>query len=161
MIKSFFLFVIWVTNIALLLPLQAANLMEIYREALEHDAQYGSARAAYIAAQEKLPQGRAGLLPTINATGTAQNQYIDSSFRPDEILIKNRGVVISATQPLIRIENFIIYEQSKNEVAQADARFVLAAQDLILRVAQAYFNALIAQSNLEVVETQKKAIQQQ
>lgn len=158
--KNLFLVVLAISSM-LSLPLHAANLMEIYREALEHDAQYGSARAAYIAAQEKLPQGRAGLLPTINATGTAQNQYIDSSFRPDEVLIKNRGVVISATQPLIRIENFIIYEQSKNEVAQADARFVLAAQDLIIRVAQAYFNALIAQSNLEVVETQKKAIQQQ
>lgn len=135
--------------------------MEIYREALEHDAQYGSARAAYIAAQEKLPQGRAGLLPTINVTGTAQNQYIESSVRPDEVFIKNRGIVVAATQPLFRIENFIIYEQSKNQVAQADARFVLAAQDLILRVAQGYFNALIAQSNLEVVQTQRKAIQQQ
>ncbi len=99
-------------------------------------------------------------MPTINATGTAQNQYIDTNLG-SEVLIKNRGVVIAATQPLFRIENFIIYEQSKNQVAQADARFVLAAQDLIIRVAQAYFNALIAQSNLEVVETQKKAIQQQ
>ncbi|MFO1290563.1 MAG: channel protein TolC [Nitrosomonas sp.] len=157
--KSFFL-VVWIISITLSLPLYAANLMEIYREALEHDAQYGSARAAYIAAQEKLPQGRAGLLPTINATGTAQNQYIDTNLG-SEVLIRNRGVVIAATQPLFRIENFIIYEQSKNQVAQADARFVLAAQDLIIRVAQAYFNALIAQSNLEVVETQKKAIQQQ
>lgn len=158
--KSLFLVVWVIISITLSLPLQAASLLEIYREALEHDAQYGSARAAYIAAQEKLPQGRAGLLPTINATGTAQNQYIDTNLG-SEVLIKNRGVVIAATQPLFRIENFIIYEQSKNQVAQADARFVLAAQDLIIRVAQAYFNALIAQSNLEVVETQKKAIQQQ
>ncbi|MBK7353357.1 MAG: TolC family outer membrane protein [Nitrosomonas sp.] len=158
--KNLFL-VIWVISITLSLPLHAASLMEIYREALEHDAQYGSARAAYIAAQEKLPQGRAGLLPTINVTGTAQNQYIESSVRPDEVFIKNRGIVVAATQPLFRIENFIIYEQSKNQVAQADARFVLAAQDLILRVAQGYFNALIAQSNLEVVQTQRKAIQQQ
>ncbi len=158
--KNLFL-VIWVISITLSLPLHAASLMEIYREALEHDAQYGSARAAYIAAQEKLPQGRAGLLPTINVTGTAQNQYIESSVRSDEVFIKNRGIVVAATQPLFRIENFIIYEQSKNQVAQADARFVLAAQDLILRVAQGYFNALIAQSNLEVVQTQRKAIQQQ
>ena len=141
-------------------PLQAASLMDIYREALEHDAQYGAERAAYIAAQEKLPQGRAGLLPSINATGTGQNQYIDTNLGP-EVLIKNRGVVVSATQPLIRIENFIIYEQSKKEVAQADARFVLAAQDLIVRVAQAYFDTLVAQVNVEVMETQKKAISEQ
>jgi outer membrane protein len=70
-------------------------------------------------------------------------------------------MVIAATQPLIRFENFIIYEQSKNQVIQADARFVLAAQDLILRVAQAYFDVLIAQNNLEVMGAQKKAISEQ
>src|SRR5690606_20896835 len=51
--------------------------------------------------------------------------------------------------------------QSKNEVAQADAQFVIAAQDLILRVAQAYFDVLMAKINLEVVESQKKAIHEQ
>ncbi|WP_090574461.1 TolC family outer membrane protein [Nitrosomonas sp. Nm58] len=141
-------------------PLQAASLMDIYREALEQDAKYGSERAAYIAAQEKLPQGRAGLLPNINFTGTGQNQYIDTNLGPERV-IKNRGIVIAATQPLIRFENFIIYEQSKNQVIQADARFVLAAQDLILRVAQAYFDVLIAQNNLEVMGAQKKAISEQ
>jgi outer membrane protein len=134
--------------------------MDIYREALEQDAQYSSERAAYIAAQERMPQGRAGLLPNINVTGTGQNQYIDTSLGPEN-LIKNRGVVVAATQPLIRIENFIIYEQSKNEVAQADARFVLAAQDLILRVAQAYFDVLTAQVDLKVMTAQKEAISEQ
>lgn len=141
-------------------PLQAANLMDIYREALEQDAQYGSERAAYVAAQERLPQGRAGLLPNVNFTGTGQNQYIDTNFGPERV-IKNRGIVLAATQPLIRIENFIIYEQSKNEVIQADARFVQAAQDLILRVSQAYFDILNAQVDLEVMGAQKKAISEQ
>lgn len=155
----FMLFMLVIGNM-LHAPLQAGSLMDIYREALEYDAQYGAERAAYIAAQEKLPQGRAGLLPNINFTGTAQNQYIDTNLGPEN-LIKNRGIVIAATQPLIRIENFIIYEQSKNEVAQADARFVLAAQDLILRVAQAYFDVLNAQVDLEVMGAQKQAISEQ
>ncbi|WP_256324908.1 TolC family outer membrane protein [Nitrosomonas sp. Nm132] len=149
-----------VIGVMLQTPLQAASLMDIYHEALEQDAKYGSERAAYIAAQEKLPQGRAGLLPNINFTGTGQNQYIDTNLGPERV-IKNRGMVIAATQPLIRFENFIIYEQSKNQVIQADARFVLAAQDLILRVAQAYFDVLIAQNNLEVMGAQKKAISEQ
>lgn len=140
--------------------LQAADLLQIYREALEQDAAYGAARAAYVAAQEKLPQGRAGLLPEINLVGIAQNQHIDTNFAP-EVLIRNRGITATATQPLIRIENFIIFEQSKKEVAQADAQFVIAAQDLILRVAQAYFDVLVAKINLEVVEAQKKAIHEQ
>lgn len=139
---------------------QTADLIQIYREALEEDTQYGSARAAYEAAQERLPQGRAGLLPNIRLTGTAQNQYIDTGTGPTRE-IKNRGVTVALTQPIIRFENFIIYQQSKNEVAQADAQFVIAAQDLILRVAQAYFDVLKAKIDLEVVESQKKAIHEQ
>lgn len=138
---------------------QATDLMQIYREALEEDAQYGSARATYVAAQERLPQGRAGLLPDVRLTGTAQNQYIDTTGPTREI--KNRGFAVTLTQPVIRFENFMIYQQSKNEVAQADAQFVIAAQDLILRVAQTYFGVLKAKIDLEVVESQKKAIHEQ
>ncbi len=137
--------------------LQSADLIQIYREALEEDAQYGAARAAYVAAQERLPQGRAGLLPDIRLTGTAQNQYVDTGLGPTRE-IKNRGYTVALTQPIIRFENFIIYQQSKNEVAQADVQFVIAAQDLVLRVAQAYFDVLKAKIDLEVVESQKKAI---
>src|SRR5690606_30049421 len=52
-------------------------------------------------------------------------------------------------------------QQSKNEVAQADAQFVIAAQDLILRVTQAYFDVLKAKIDVEVVESQRKAIHEQ
>ncbi len=141
--------------------LKAGSLIEIYREALEHDAQYRIARHAYTATQERLPQGRAGLLPNIDVVGKAQNMWLDNERIQKENLIKNRGVAIRATQPLFRVENFIIYQQAKNEVAQGDARFVLAAQDLILRVTQAYFDALIAQVNVEAMGAQEKAFRQQ
>ncbi|WP_090628883.1 TolC family outer membrane protein [Nitrosomonas marina] len=138
----------------------AANLMEIYQEALEKDAQYQSARADYQAAQEKIAQGRAGLLPSVNLSATRQTQEVDTTLGPP-VTIQNRGIVISATQPLIRFENFIIYSQSKTQVSQAESQFVLAAQDLILRVAQAYFNVLDAQTDVEVAEAQKTAILKQ
>ena len=139
--------------------LQASNLVDIYQEALEKDAQYQSARATYQAAQEKLPQGRAGLLPNINLSATRQVQEV--KFGSTTNTIQNRGVIISATQPLIRFENFIIYAQSKTQVSQAESQFVIAAQDLILRVAQAYFNILDAQVDVEVAEAQKAAILKQ
>lgn len=68
---------------------------------------------------------------------------------------------MTATQPLFRMENIIIYQQSKTEVSRADAQFIVAGQDLILRVSQAYFDVLDAQIDVEVAETQKKAIQKQ
>ena len=150
------LLIVWA---ALPAPLHAADLMAIYREALEQDAQYSAARAAYQAALEKLPQGRAGLLPNISFTGNRRRQLIDTNRGPENT-IDGQALTVTATQPLYRKENFAIYEQSKIQVLQANSQFVLASQDLILRVAQAYFDVLIARVNVEVVEDQKKAIGQ-
>lgn len=157
---TYILFILGVTGATLPAPLYAADLMEIYREALDRDAQYKSARAAYQAAQEKITQGRSGLLPNITLSGTRQTQLVNTSLSP-EVTIQNRGVVITATQPLIRVENIVIFAQSKTEVAQADSQFVIAAQDLILRVAQAYFDVLSAQVDVAVAEAQKAAILRQ
>ncbi|WP_292995774.1 TolC family outer membrane protein [Nitrosomonas sp.] len=148
---------------------QAADLMGIYQEALAQDAQYRSARAAYQAAQEKLPQGRAGFLPNITLSGSRAVQQIDANnvftgvgnANPPEVTIQNRNITLSATQPLFRMESIVIYAQSKMEVSRADMQFMGAGQDLILRVAQAYFDVLDAQVDVEVVEAQKKAILKQ
>ncbi|MEE8327743.1 MAG: TolC family outer membrane protein, partial [Nitrosomonadaceae bacterium] len=78
-----------------------------------------------------------------------------------ERTINRTGVVVQATQPLFRMENYVAYEQSKIQVMQADSQFIIAAQDLILRVAQAYFDILIAQFDVRVEEDQKKAIERQ
>lgn len=153
--------IIWQTS------LQAADLMGIYHEALAQDAPYRSARAAYQAAQEKLTQGRAGFLPNITLSGTRTVQQVDANniavtgigiVNPSEVTIQSRGVTLSATQPLFRMENIVIYQQSKTEVSRADAQFIVAGQDLILRVAQGYFDVLDAQVDVEVAEAQKKAI---
>ena len=43
----------------------ATDLMQVYRDALANDAKFSAARAQYEAGQEKVVQGRAGLLPQI------------------------------------------------------------------------------------------------
>ncbi len=166
-----YIYALLIAGAALHTPLHAADLMETYRQALEEDALYSAARAAHMAAQERLPQGRAGLLPTLSLAFVKRRQFIDigststaaavGAVRPSEVIIDNQSLTITATQPIYRKENFVIYEQSKLQVAQADSQFIIAAQDLILRVAQAYLDILTAQVNLEVAETQKKAISEQ
>ncbi len=158
--RSAFLWLVLLTGIICSAASNASNLMDIYHEALEKDAQYQSARAAYQAVQEKIAQGRAGFLPNINLSFTRQVQEVDTTLGP-AVTIQNRGLVLSATQPIVRFENFIIYAQAKTQVSQAESQFVIAAQDLILRVAQAYFNVLDAQVDVEVAEAQKEAIHKQ
>jgi outer membrane protein len=157
---------------ALHAPVRASDLMEIYREAQEQDALFSAARYAHAAAQERLPQGRAGLLPTVSLAFVRRRQWIEigggstvgivgATLRPGEVVIDNQSLTITATQPIFRMENFAVYEQSKLQVAQADSQFIIAAQDLILRVAQAYFDILVAEVNLEAAQAQLKAIGEQ
>jgi len=157
---SQYVYALLIIGVTLHTPLNASGLIDIYRDALEHDAEYAAARAAHMAAQEKLPQGRAGLLPTLTLSGVRRRQLINTNRGP-EVTIDNTSLVITAIQPLFRMENFVVYQQSKIQVMQADAQFIIAAQDLILRVAQAYFDVLIALFDVGVEEDQKKAIGQQ
>src|SRR5206468_11995918 len=61
------------------LDAQAADLIQVYQQALANDATFASARASSIAGQELVPQGRAGLLPTIGITGGVTRAKNDSS----------------------------------------------------------------------------------
>ncbi|MDR0378591.1 MAG: TolC family protein, partial [Candidatus Accumulibacter sp.] len=139
----------------------SSDLVQVYREALVNDAQYAAARATVEAAREKLPQGRAGLLPTIGMT--AGSVWNENRYRGNDPPAWNRdynahSYNVTLTQPLFRRQNFIQYGQAQWQVTQAEAVFAQASQDLILRVARAYFDVLYAQENLAAVRANKEAI---
>jgi outer membrane protein len=142
----------------------AADLLTVFRQAQTNDAVYGGARASWQAAQEKLPQGRALLRPS--ATASANTNYNDRTIdvrggASSTGRFNSNNLTLSVTQPIFRAQNLVQYEQAKIQVAQADAQLSAALQDLVLRVAQAYFDVLLAQDNLELVGAQKTAIAEQ
>src|SRR5690349_10169559 len=144
----------------------AADLADVYRQARDSDAAYASARAAWAAAQEKLPQGRAGLLPAASLSYFTQYNDREIRFRdpfipPADSRFNSNGLTLSLTQPLYRRQNWVAFEQAKTQVTQADAQYALAAQDLILRAAQAYFDVLLAQDSVAFAAAQKTAIGEQ
>ena len=143
-------------------PAFSADLMQVYRDALAADAQYAAARATAAAGREKLPQGEAGLMPTISASANTiwnDNNYLS---RPGtDARFNSNGYSVNLTQPLFRLQNFVQYGQAQYQVAQAEANLAQARQDLIVRVAQAYFDVLYAEENLKAVRANKAAIAQQ
>jgi outer membrane protein len=150
------------------MPAIGADLLQVYRDAQGYDAQFASAKAAWEAGQEKLPQGRAGLLPVISATASTTWNDVEYQRRvpgvpgqPIDAQYNTNGYTLTLTQPLFRWQNFEQYRQGKLAVAQADAVFAQARQDLVLRVAQAYFDVLLAQDSLSLAQAQKKAIAEQ
>jgi outer membrane protein len=142
----------------------ASDLLQIYKDALANDAQFGSARAANVAGQERLVQGRAGLLPTVGLSGSKTQTKIDSD--PDvgsssNFTTKSNGYTLALSQPLFRWANWQQYEQGKLSVVASDAQFAQAQQDLIVRVSQAYFDVLASQDTLKTLQAQKLAISEQ
>ncbi|MBI3919378.1 MAG: TolC family outer membrane protein [Betaproteobacteria bacterium] len=144
----------------------AADLLQIYRLAQDADAVYAAARASWTAIQEKLPQGRAGLLPSATFSSSTQYNDRDVQFRTPGSAVSARQFnsntwSLSLTQPLYRRQNLVAYEQAQTQVGQADTQLALAGQDLILRVSQAYFDILFALNNVEFAAAQKVAIAEQ
>ncbi|MDD5301023.1 MAG: TolC family outer membrane protein [Gallionella sp.] len=146
---------------------QAADLLETFRAAQANDPVFAAARATQQAGQEKLPQGRSLLMPTIslNANSTFNDQTIQYKgafpFPAGNTRYNNHGYGVNLTQPLYRQQNWLAYTEAELQVAQTEAQFRVAEQDLILRVAQAYFDVLIAQDSVQLAEAQKTAISEQ
>jgi outer membrane protein len=144
----------------------AADLLSVYRDAVAYDAQYAAARASLDAGREKLTQGRSGLLPAIgvganttwNQTEVTPRTSPSATYEHD---YNSNGWTATLTQPLFRWQNWANYKQGEWAVAVAEAQFTAARQDLIVRVAQAYFDVLLAQESVTTAAAQKSAITQQ
>ncbi|KQV47652.1 MULTISPECIES: TolC family outer membrane protein [unclassified Duganella] len=144
---------------------QAADLVQVYKQALANDATYASARAALAAGQERTVQGRSLLLPTVGLSGTAMKNDGDQTDRikglSGDTENYSHTMQLQLTQPLFRWANWENYQQSKLSAAAAEAVFAQAQQDVILRVSQAYFDVLTAQDNLTATQAQKAATTEQ
>jgi outer membrane protein len=143
----------------------AADLLQVYRDALANDATYASARATRDAGLENLPQGLAQILPSVSATAFTQYNVVDIDVRgpqPNEQRQGNsNGYTVTLTQPLFNWQNFQVYKEAGFKAAQAEATFGQATQDLIVRAAQAYFDVLASQDSLAFIQAQKVAISEQ
>ena len=107
-------------------PAMGADLLQTYSEAQQQDAAFASARAAYQAGQEKLPQGRALLLPSINLSANTTHNDTDTQYRSSSIFssgshtYNSNGYTVSLDQPVYNKPNMALYEESKYQVTQAE-----------------------------------------
>ena len=142
----------------------AMDLAQAYKLAYDNDSQVASARLQLGAVREKLPQAEAAFRPQVSSAVSLQKQSGEiypatGPSRPTDFT--NQSYAISLSYPLYRAQNVEVLEQSKLQIAVAEAQLAAAAQDLVLRVSQAYFDVLAAQDNLTTIGSQKRAITEQ
>jgi outer membrane protein len=140
---------------------QAQSLVELYEAARGYDTGLQAARAQYEANLSKAEQARAGLRPQAGLAAGAnwlntRNDVTDSSRTNN-----TQNVTLSASQPLYRPVNRLNDQQGQLSVEIARAQLEAAEQDLMVRLAQAYFDVLAAQDTLTFVQAQKTAVSEQ
>ncbi len=156
-----------VSALSLAAPAVGADLLQVFRDATANDAVFSSARASLAAGRERLPQGRALMLPTLNFAGTSleSNNHLlqrnPTNNFPQTRNFASNIFTFTLTQPLFRPQNVLQLEQAEFQVAQAESQFGQAFQDLVVRVSQAYFDVLNTQNNLAFIRAQKAAITEQ
>ena len=143
---------------------QAQDLVEIYRLALQSDPQLRGAEAQRLAALEAKPQSRALLFPTINANANATRNQLDTdepASAAGTTQFGSSGYTLNLSQPVYNRDTYVQLRQADARIAQAEAVFAGAEQDLITRTATRYFDVLAAEDNLEFARAEKKAIARQ
>ncbi|NLR75220.1 MULTISPECIES: TolC family outer membrane protein [Leeia] len=143
----------------------ATDLMELYRQALQSDPSYAAALASHDATIERYPQARALLLPQINLSANTTWNEVDTELRSNGRDVhshyNSNGIVIQAKQAIYNGQSLAQVEQGKLQVELAEVQRRAAEQDLILRVAQAYFDVLSAEDRVQLTVAQKEATTQQ
>jgi len=147
----------------------SASLLEIYQQALQSDPQIHEAEARRMAALEAKPQARGVLLPQVglgadwtktNSDGTSIE--IDSDGSIGSLNSSARSEVtrwqFSLRQTLFRWDQIVGLKQADKVIARAEALRESAQQDLIIRVAQRYFNVLGAEDRLTSIHADRLAI---
>ena len=147
----------------------ADSLLEVYQQALQSDPLIHEAEARRLAALEAKPQARGVLLPQINANGNwmkfdsegssfslGLNRTVDVTQSTDQ-----QDFGIELTQTLFRWNQIVNLRRADKIVAKAEALRESAQQDLVIRVAQRYFDVLAAEDRLTSIHADRTAIARQ
>lgn len=138
----------------------AAGLVDLHRWAQQHDAAFSAAQQGYLAGLERLPQARSAVLPALALSANAGRTRYDSSASA-AVGYSPYGYSVSATLPVYAPGNWAGQEQGRLQAELARIALRRAEQDLIVRVAQTYFDVLKADATLAVVKAQQAAIAEQ
>ncbi|WP_373025090.1 TolC family outer membrane protein [Thioalkalivibrio sp.] len=142
-------------------PATASSLMEVYERAAAEDAELRSAEAEYRSVLENRPIARSALLPQISGQAEAGAFYRDDRNQPGSLDGRQTSFGVNLSQSIYDRRNYIDLAQVDLEIARAEAELDAARQDLILRVAEAYFDVLVAQETLAFREAEVEAIERQ
>jgi outer membrane protein, protease secretion system len=143
-------------------PASALGLMQAYEAALANDPVFREAIQDAAAGRENRIIGRAGLLPSVSASYSANKNFADlvtttsQGFRiPSEPEYMSRIANVQVRQPLFNLDALARYKQGQAQSAYSEEQFRLRRHELIVRVVSAYCDALFAREQVRLSKVQR------
>jgi outer membrane protein len=145
---------------------RAQSLQEVYEAARAYDAAYLAARAQADSAQHRAAQANALRLPNVSASGSLTRAEIDppataASPGGGSFGTTTTALELIGRQPLFNRANGATMSQAERQLESAQADLQIAENELIVRVAQTYFDVLVAQDSLAAAQANRKATGEQ
>lgn len=151
------------------------GLIDIYERALDNDPAIREAEANFLATSEVRRQARSAMLPSLSLSGSASDSFSKNPnppldfqtgepstvFSSSESDSESSSLNLSLSQTIFDWGQFMSFKQSEKTVARAETDFATAQQELMLRVASAYFNVLSAEDLLAADIAAREALSQQ
>ena len=137
----------------------AVDLVSTYQQALVYNADYLKAIASNEAGQEQKNIARAALLPQISANGSLAENYFNSGG--NSALYHQVTLGGQLNQVVFDFSKYSTYSKGKFATELSNLQFADAKQQLLVTVAQAYFDVLYAKDALVSIQKTKEALEKQ
>ncbi|MES2607039.1 MAG: TolC family outer membrane protein [Pseudomonadota bacterium] len=137
---------------------RADDLQQVFDLAVQNDPEIRGARARYNASHTVISQGRSYLLPTVSASasrsrdtqGLASAHSFGNSF-------PSKSYGLNLRQALVNFQAWYAYQSARIGDQSAALTLAQSEQQLIVKVATAYFNVLRSKANLASFEAEEQA----
>ena len=142
----------------------AADLADVLQQASEKDPVLRSAKKNALAGDENVRIARANFLPQVDGSWNKNQGDTSRSIggtgveAPDT---DTKGWQVSLNQTIYDHSNYETLRQSRLQAGLANARYDVAYQDFLIRVAERYFAVLTNIDAVRFAEAEEKAIQRQ
>lgn len=160
-------FILYSSLLSFTLGSHATTLIELYQVAEQNDPQYQQVISNHRAILEKKPQAWAQLKPNI---GLSANTFENDQSIGDggvnfggsnDVDYNSRGYRLNISQPLFRLDRIRTLDQADYQIKQAATNIEVGRQDLMIRLAESYFNVLTANDNLQFAYAEEESLKRQ
>ena len=156
---------------------KATSLIEVWQEAQNRDPEFIASRYEQMAGEKRRDQGTSLWLPSLNLTALTGSMSYNTSTTGAQFYAPSMGTIngatfntsinngfvnryaVGATQSIYNLERLAQSRQLNYSADASDLGAQIASQNLILLVAERYFEVLSAEEAVRLISKQELAIE--